>query len=72
MFDEIRMALNAADSIVQELRWTKDSAIKALEECDNQENLDAWDVENRRTLQIKLDMIRAIENLLHESVKTYL
>lgn len=75
MFDELKRAINAADSIMQELRWSKDSAIKAIDEYNataKDRALDDWEEDNKRTLAIKLDMINAIEKLLLKTTKDYL
>lgn len=71
MFDEMRNAINAAENVISQLKWRKDSLIEQLDAYNNREDeLNDWELSEKKQLATELDLMYEVEKHIMKWVKT--
>lgn len=71
MFEEMRNAINAAESVLSQLQWRKSSLVSSLDEYHNREDeLTDWERSDMRQYATELDLIYDIEKHVQKWVKS--
>lgn len=71
MFDEMRNAINAAENVISQLKWRKDSLIEQLDAYNNREDeLNDWELSEKKQLATELDLMYEVEKHITKWVKS--
>lgn len=67
----MRNAINAAENVISNLKWRKDSLIEQLDAYNNREDeLNDWEVSEKKQLATELDLMNEVEKYIMKWVKT--
>lgn len=74
MFDEMRNAINAAEDVINQLKWKKESLVSSLDMYNNRvqngDELTEWEVSDKKQYAIELDLIDEVEKHVMKWVKS--
>ena len=74
MFDEMRNAINAAEDVINQLKWKKDSLASSLDmynmRVQNGDELTDWELSDKKQYAIELDLIDEVEKHVMKWVKS--
>ena len=64
MFENLRNALEIAETVERCFKYEKDSCITALDDLNQREELDSWEVKSKEQYAAEIDLFNDIEKLI--------